>query len=455
MYRLLPSALVALVLHASGVTAQACSVNIESSYPAPAVHPDFSARLIVGGLTKPRGIIFDKAKNLLVVEAKVGIKRISFSSDNGLTCLAVGDVKTLVQNRDLTHGIEISPDGKTLYASSASSVFSWTYDAAAGTLTDQRTLIVNMNNFDHVTRTLLLSRKEPEMLLISRGSGENLDRRAADETSGISQLRAFNLSEITGSPVNFNTAGRLVGWGLRNSVGVAEHPVTGAIYTVENSADNIQRLGEDIHQDNPAEELNAHPALSSPPPPSPLNYGYPSCLSLWSPVPASPSNATLLPPSTPFALDPSDDALCAATVPPRLVFQAHTAPLDIKFDAAGSAAYVSFHGSWNRDEPVGYDLGVVRFDAGTGEPVDGPESREAVVQVLGNKDVKGCPGSCFRPVGVVVEEEGGRVFMTSDSTGEVYVVKRREAGEAVEEGSGGSSAAAGGRGVMVMVLGYP
>lgn len=100
MYRLVSHALAALLLHAGGATAQACSVNLQTSYPAPVVHPDFSARLVVEGLTKPRGIILDKAKNLLVVEAKIGIKRISFVSDNGLTCLAVGDVKTLVQNRD-------------------------------------------------------------------------------------------------------------------------------------------------------------------------------------------------------------------------------------------------------------------------------------------------------------------------------------------------------------------
>lgn len=324
-----------------------------------------------------------------------------------------------------------------------------------------------MGSFDHVTRTLLLSRKQPEMLLISRGSGENLDRRASDITTGISQLRAFNLSETTADgPLNFNTAGRVVGWGLRNSVGIAEHPVTGAIYTVENSADNIQRFGVDIRrslhlppspppvnratdQDNPAEELNLHPALSSPPPSTtPPNYGYPTCLSLWTPLPASPSNSTLLPPSTPFALSPADDALCATTTPPRLVFHAHTAPLDIKFDASGTAAYVAFHGSWNRDEAVGYSLGMVRFDAGRGEPTEGRESREGVVEVLGNGEVRGCPEGCFRPVGVAVEEgEGRRVFMTSDSTGEVFVVRRKEKGGVVEEeeGAGIASGVAAGR----------
>lgn len=39
-------------------------------------------------------------------------------------------------------------------------------------------------------------------------------------------------------------------------MGVGEHPLTGGIYTVENSADEITRQGVNIHQDNPGEELN-------------------------------------------------------------------------------------------------------------------------------------------------------------------------------------------------------
>lgn len=31
---------------------------------------------------------------------------------------------------------------------------------------------------------------------------------------------------------------------------------------------------------------------------------------------------------------------------PRLVFESHMAPLDIKFNANGSEAWVTFHGSW-------------------------------------------------------------------------------------------------------------
>jgi glucose/arabinose dehydrogenase len=68
------------------------------------------------------------------------------------------------------------------------------------------------------------------------------------------------------------------------------------------------------------------------------------------------------------------DAQCqnaTYNVPPKLGMQAHSAPLDIIFYSAPSDtsvaintgynghAFVSFHGSWNRDPPTGY--GIVRF----------------------------------------------------------------------------------------------
>lgn len=90
-----------------------------------------------------------------------------------------------------------------------------------------------------------MSQKEPGMLVISRGSDSNIDLEAETLSSGHSQIRAFNVANLTASspPYDFTTAGRLLGWGLRNSVGVAEEPLTGGIYSVENSADQIQRAG--------------------------------------------------------------------------------------------------------------------------------------------------------------------------------------------------------------------
>lgn len=38
-----------------------------------------------------------------------------------------------------------------------------------------------------------------------------------------------------------------------------------------------------------------------------------------------------------------------------------------------------------------------------------------------NQNVGSCPNNCFRPVSVAVDAKG-RVFMSSDTTGEIYVL---------------------------------
>jgi glucose/arabinose dehydrogenase len=304
-----------------------------------------------------------------------------------------------------------------------------------------------MSNSDHTTRTLLLSRKTPGLLLVSRGSSENIDDDAASLSSGHSQIRVFNISSSLSAPLNYATDGRLLGWGLRNSVGVAEHPVTGGVYSVENSADQLKRQGTDIHQDNPGEEMNFHGYLNSSAsdnqPEQGGNYGYPHCFALWD---TNLPNKGSMKVGSQFALDQGptlNDTTCAQDyISPRLTFQAHMAPLDIKFTADGGLAYVSFHGSWNRDEPVGYKLSVVAF--ADGEPVEPADSTEGATDILSNADNTKCPGNCFRPAGLAIDRQG-RVFMSSDATGEVYVLQRVEV-SATEGGGAGGGAGGGGGG---------
>jgi glucose/arabinose dehydrogenase len=102
----------------------------------------------------------------------------------------------------------------------------------------------------HTTRTLLLSQRVPDMLLVSRGSQGNIDFQTLDVTTGVSTIKAFNVSNVTDSAYDHASNGLLLGWGLRNSVGVAEEPVSGGIYSVENSVDNINRGGETINQNS-------------------------------------------------------------------------------------------------------------------------------------------------------------------------------------------------------------
>ncbi len=56
-----------------------------------------------------------------------------------------------------------------------------------------------------------------------------------------------------------------------------------------------------------------------------------------------------------------------------------------------------------------------------GQPVHAPNSKTAGIPVMENPSTGSCPTGCFRPVGVAIDSKK-RVFMTSDSSGEIYVI---------------------------------
>lgn len=368
-----------------------------------------------------------------------------------------GNEGMISNSPQLNHGIALSSDGKTLYASGADGVWSWPYDASQGRNTSGPTELIGDFGPEngHSTRTLMMSRKVYGMLLVSRGSMSNLDPAALDKSTGVSTIKAFNISAKRGTsqPYSFRKDGTLLGWGLRNSVGVAEHPETGGIYSVENSVDNIERSGRNIHQNNPGEEMNFHGYLNGTKTPEQGgNYGYPQCFAAWD-VGEIPDNAGIQV-GTQFAIgdqnETLNDGVCRGQrVAPRLTFAAHMAPLDVKFNSEGTAAWVTFHGSWyvqyfselipmyltvcsaltglprNRDEPIGYKLSVIAFS--NGSPTAPPNSTTAAVDILSNRDVSRCPDQCFRPVGLAWDKQG-RLFMSSDSTGEIWVVEKEGGG---------------------------
>lgn len=249
----------------------------------------------------------------------------------------------------LNHGLALSQDGKTIYASTSESAFSWNYDPGKASVSgSSSTVVTGMANSDHTTRTLLRSQKA-NTLVISRGSTSNIDLDAGVLSSGHSQIKAFDLNNVPDVGYNFTSDGSRLGWGLRNSVGLAEHPVTGGIFSVENSVDQIMRDGKDIHQDNPGEEMNFHGYLNGNKYPAQgSNYGYPHCFAAWV-VDDIPRNGNLRVGSQ-FAMGDQkstfNDAHCAKATAPRLTFQAHMAPIDMEFNNSGTEAWVTFHGSW-------------------------------------------------------------------------------------------------------------
>lgn len=136
----------------------------------------------------------------------------------------------LTLTNQLNHGVALTADGKTIFASSVNDVFVYTYDAETGTAGPARNVITGMAQTDHVTRTLYIPPTNPDLLLVSRGSNDNIDNGTAEIGSGRSQIRIFKVQELidANQAVDY-TKGDVLGWGLRNSVGVTQDPTTGNI----------------------------------------------------------------------------------------------------------------------------------------------------------------------------------------------------------------------------------
>ncbi|KAG9731961.1 soluble quino protein glucose dehydrogenase, partial [Aureobasidium melanogenum] len=364
-------------------------------------------------------------ERLLVVESGSGSLSAHTLSEDGSGCVTVNSSTSVVTGLSLNHGIAFDNKNRMLYASNTNETYGWQYDSSAISVSNQQTL------------------SAPGMLVISFGSLSNLDLSATNVDSGTASVKAFNLTNRT-STYTYQTDGLLLGWGLRNEVGLAEHPGTGGIWGVENSADQITRHGVDVHATNPGEELNFLGYVNGTESKQEgSNFGYPWCFSAWNPS-ILPDNGQIEV-GTQFAIDASSDldnqnktdAYCANQTQSRLVFNSHMAPLDIKFNDTGRQAWITFHGSWNSPNPVGYKLSVVNF-TDSGEPVDALTSKTAAVDIFGNANNSVCPNDCFRPVAMALDSRG-RIFLSSDATGEIYLVTRDESAAGTPTTSASSS----------------
>lgn len=114
--------------------------------------------------------------------------------------------------------------------------------------------------------------------------------------------------------------------------------------TVENSIEDAKFNGKDVHNENPAEKANYHGSLNATSNPlKGANFGYPSCFPVWDPSffgSGVQVGDLFHADKTPAAID------CASRQKGRLNFPSHTAPLDIKFNANATAAFIAFHGGW-------------------------------------------------------------------------------------------------------------
>lgn len=89
---------------------------------------------------------------------------------------------------------------------------------------------------------------------------------------------------------------------------------------------------------------------------------------------------------------------------------------------------------------MGYKLSVIGFDGTSGDPVARSDSNFAATDILVNADNSKCPKNCFRPVGVAFDSQG-RLFMSSDASGEIYVVMKEETANSTSTSTGSAPTA--------------
>ena len=239
---------------------------------------------------------------------------------------------------------------------------------------------VYVNHYDagggHWSRTVIFGRDSA--MYVSVGSTCNICVETSADRAAV---------------LRFNEDGsgkRVYASGLRNAVGLAVDPRTGAIWVTQNERDNISP----DHEDLPPEEINILIDGG--------DHGWPYCYGDRVPNPEF-----------------HDAARCARTVAPALKMQAHSAPLGLTFlDRATSfpADYrgdllVAFHGSWNRDVPTGAK--VVRVHVRNDKPVSVEDF------ITGWQEGNGSRWG--RPVDVLVASDGS-VLVSDDSGGNIYRV---------------------------------
>jgi glucose/arabinose dehydrogenase len=195
--------------------------------------------------------------------------------------------------------------------------------------------------------------------------------------------------------LRFNEDGsgkRVFASGLRNAVGLAVEPSSGALWASQNERDNL----EPNHENLPPEEINILTDGA--------DYGWPYCYGDRVPNP-----------------EYANAARCANTTPPALKLQAHSAPLGITFLSRATKLpeeyrgdlLVAYHGSWNRDAPTGAK--VVRVRVSGGKPVSVEDF------MSGWQDASGSRWG--RPVDVVVAADGS-VLISDDAGGAIYRLSR-------------------------------
>ena len=178
--------------------------------------------------------------------------------------------------------------------------------------------------------------------------------------------------------------------GVRNSVGLTWHPRTGELWFTDNGRD---LLGDDV----PPCELNRLEKPGS-------HFGFPFCHAgeIEDPEFGKPG-------------------ICRQFVPPARKLGPHVAPLGLEFymgtqfpEQYRGQLFIAEHGSWNRSEPIGYRIMVVRLDG----------NRAVSYEPFATGWLKPDGAVTGRPVDLLVLADGS-MLVSDDQAGKIYRITYR------------------------------
>jgi len=195
------------------------------------VEGGWSAVKIAGGLKQVRTVVWDSEGNMLVSQNTRGISVHTFGADGCINSTAM-----LISGNQINHGLDISPDSKTIYASSETTAWSWSYDPVARKISNQKTIVKGMSTGIHSSRTIAVVPQNPNLILLQVGSNANFDMASASPSTGRAIIKVFDVSKAPSGGYNYNTEGEVFGYGLRNEIGFTADP-NGVFWGVENSGD--------------------------------------------------------------------------------------------------------------------------------------------------------------------------------------------------------------------------
>lgn len=355
----------------------------------PAVPQGWTIKAIATDLAIPRQTLVLPNGDILVAEGKGGNAPIltpkgyiaGFYKAKGTTSVKSGNRLTLLRDADgdgtyegrwvfaenLNAPYGLALVGDKLYVANQDALVSLDYVAGQTRAAAAPVTLAKLPSaINHHWTKSLAADAEGRFLYVGIGSNSNIAERGL----AVEEHRAM-VWQIDAS----NGAARPFATGLRNPTALAFEPGSQQLWTVVNERDE---LGPDLVPDYLTSVREG------------AFYGWP--YAYWG------ANVDT-------RVQPPDEQKVKATVKPDYALQSHSAPLGLSFVQPGFApgfaegAFIGMHGSWNRNQPVGYKVIFVPFTNGrpSGPPADFVTGFQADGKTMG------------RPVGVTVDPKGALI----------------------------------------------